>query len=42
MGELAGSWNLLKQFWPYQDGDAFWTLGTVGADQLARHWGTAS
>jgi hypothetical protein len=36
--ELAGLWNLLKQFWPYQDDGDLWTSGVVGADQQARHW----
>ena len=35
--ELAELWNLLKQFWPYQD-NASWTSGLVGADQQAQHW----
>ncbi len=36
--ELAELWNLLKQFWPYQDDDALWKSGAVSADQQAQHW----
>ena len=36
--ELAGLWNLLKQFWPYHHDGDLWTSGVIGADQQARHW----